>query len=232
MPDQPRSERFKTTAPQIPGVSAPASATSATSQPGFKPLRFAAFLAAVFLSLLIVRWILHPKAPEARVATPPPQIEVPPPAADPSAALPHVTEAEPGVATVSEMSKPWSSKNFFYRNHFSGQTVSAILIRLPAGSASQASGYWAFSLTTPYGNCQFEYVTDLDKLRNDYGYRAAKHPMVGNPCSRSVFDPTKLMSIPGGVWVRGAIAQGSDLRPPLGIEIEIHGQGILATRME
>jgi len=61
---------------------------------------------------------------------------------------------------------------------------------------------------------------------------AAQHPMVGNPCSRSLFDPTKLMSIPGGVWVRGAIAQGSDLRPPLMIEIEVHGQNILATRME
>jgi hypothetical protein len=230
MPDQPRSERFKATAPQIPGVSAPNTATA--SQPGFKPLRFAAFLAAVFLSLLIVRWILHPKTPEARVAAPPPQIELPPPAADPNAALPHVTEAEPGVATVNEMSKPWTSKNFFYRNRLSGQNVSAMLVRLPTGSAGQASSYWAFSLATPFGNCQFEYVTDLDKLRNDYGYRAAKHPMVGNPCSRSVFDPTKLVSIPGGVWVRGAIAQGSDLRPPLGIEIEIHGQDILAVRME
>lgn len=230
MPDQPRSERFKAPAPQIPGVAAPN--TSAATQPGFKPLRFAAFLGAVFLSLLIVRWILHPKAPEARIAAPPPQIEVPPPAPDPNAALPHVTEAEPGVATVSEMSKPWTSKNFFYRNRLSGQSVSAMLVRLPIGSPAQASGYWAFSLATPFGNCQFEFVTDLDKLRNDYGYRAAKHPMVGNPCSRSVFDPTKLISIPGGIWVRGAIAQGSDLRPPLGIEIEIHGQDILAIRME
>src|SRR5437764_11535821 len=113
MPDQPRSDRFKASAPQIPGVSP---AAPAGAQPGFKPLRFAVFLGAVFFSLLIVRWILHPKSPEARIATPPPQIEVPPPAPDPSAELPHVTEAEPGVATVSEMSKPWTSKNFFYRN--------------------------------------------------------------------------------------------------------------------
>ena len=231
MPDQPRSERFNATSPQIPGV-APSHSVSSATQPGFKPLRFAAFLAAVFLSLLIVRWILHSKSPQARVVTPPPQIEVPPPAADPNAALPHVTEAEPGLATVNEMSKPWTSKNFFYRNRLTGQNVSAILIRLPGGSPVQGSGYWAFSSTTPFGNCQFEYVTDLDKLRSDYGYAAARHPMVGNPCSRTVFDPTKLMSIPGGIWVRGAIAQGSDLRPPLGIEIEVHGQDILATRME
>jgi hypothetical protein len=56
--------------------------------------------------------------------------------------------------------------------------------------------------------------------------------MVGNPCSRSLFDPLKIMNIPGGVWVRGAIAQGSDLRPPLGIELEIRGKDILAARME
>lgn len=230
MPDQPRSERFKATSPQIPGVAQ--SPAASAQQTGFKPLRFAAFLAAVFLSLLIVRWILHPKSPQARVATPPPQIEVPPAAADPNATLPHVSEAEPGLATVNEMSKPWTSKNFFYRNRLTGQNVSAIVIRLPGGSPTQSSGYWAFSSTTPFGNCQFEYVTDLEKLRRDYGYTAARHPMVGNPCSRTVFDPTKLMSIPGGIWVRGAIAQGSDLRPPLGIEIEVHGQDILATRME
>ena len=230
MPDQPRSERFKTVAPKIPGVAAPA--PSAGAQPGFKPLRFAAFLGAVFLALVIVRFILHPRAPQARTATPPPQIEVPPPAADPNAAIPRVSDAEPSLATVSEMSKPWTSKSFFYRNRLSGQNISALLIRLPSGSPNQASGYWAFSTTSPFGNCELEYVTDLEKLRKDYSYSAARHPMVGNPCSRSVFDPTKLMSIPGGIWVRGAIAQGSDLRPPLRIEIEVHGQEILATRME
>src|SRR5215831_15544061 len=99
MPDQPRSERFKAAAPQIPGASV--STPSNTTRPGFKPLRFAVFLGAIFLSLLIVRWMLHPKTPEARVATPPPQIEVPPPAAAPNAALPHVTETEPLVAIVS-----------------------------------------------------------------------------------------------------------------------------------
>jgi hypothetical protein len=48
-----------------------------------------------------------------------------------------------------------------------------------------------------------------------------------------VFDPLKMMNIPGSVlWVRGAIVQGSDLRPPLGIEVEIHDRQILAARME
>jgi hypothetical protein len=103
---------------------------------------------------------------------------------------------------------------------------------LPTGSASSPASYWALSLNAPFGNCRLEYVTNLEKLRTDYDFRAAKHPMVGNPCSRTVYDPLKMMNIPGSVWVRGAIAQGSDLRPPLGIEVEIRDRQILAARME
>jgi hypothetical protein len=56
--------------------------------------------------------------------------------------------------------------------------------------------------------------------------------MVGNPCNRTVYDPTKLSNLPSNVWVRGAIVQGSDLRPPLGIEIRVQGKNIQAIRME
>jgi hypothetical protein len=56
--------------------------------------------------------------------------------------------------------------------------------------------------------------------------------MVGKPCSRSVFDPLKMANIAGDFWVRGSIAQGSDVRPPLGIELKIQGKKILAVRME
>src|SRR5438132_11878803 len=88
------------------------------------------------------------------------------------------------------------------------------------GSASQASGYWAFSVNAPYGNCRLEYITDLAKLKTDYDFQAAKHPMVGNPCSRTLFDPLKMVSLPGGnIFARGGIVQGSDLRPPFGIEL-------------
>jgi hypothetical protein len=229
MPDQPPSRRFKTDMPQIPGVSAQAPRT----QPGFKPVRLIAFVAALAFCLLLVRWAMRPKAPEASPTTPPtPQIEIPPPAVDVNATLPHATESRPGIATLDEMAQPWASKDFFYKNRLSGENVPAVLVRLPAGSASQPGSYWAFSLNAPFGNCKLEYVADIEKLRTDYGFRAAKHPMVGNPCSRTLYDPLKMMNIPGGVWVRGAIAQGSALRPPLGIEVEIRGKEILAARME
>ncbi|HEX8710813.1 MAG TPA: hypothetical protein VF730_02985 [Terracidiphilus sp.] len=118
------------------------------------------------------------------------------------------------------------------RNGLTGENVPALLIRLPASSASQANGYWAFSMNAPYGDCKLEYVKDLAKLRSDYGFKGARHPMVGNPCSRTLYDPLKLSNLPGDVWVRGAIVQGSDLRPPLGIELNVQGKSIQAVRME
>jgi hypothetical protein len=227
MPDQPPSERSKMDLPQVPGIS-----SRAASPPGFKPVRLIGFLAVLVFSLILVRWLMLPRASQAPPAAPTPQIEVPAPAPDANAALPHATESEPSIAGVEEMVTPWASKDFVYINRASGENVPAILIHLPTGSPSQPASYWAFSLNAPFGNCRLEYVKDLEKLRTDYGFHGAKHPMVGNPCSRTVYDPLKMMNIPGSVWVRGAIVQGSDLRPPLGIEVEIRDKQILAARME
>jgi len=229
MTNQPPPDRFKTEMPQIPGVSAQGPPQETLR---FKPMRLVGFLAALIVCLLIVRWILRPKTADLPVAPQPAQIEVPAPVASPSAAIPNATEAQPGIASVSEMAKPWSSKEFMFRNRLTGENVPALLIRLSSGSPSQSSGYWAFALNAPYQNCRFEYVQDLNTLRSDYGYRAARHPMLANPCSRTVFDPLKMTSLPGGIWVRGSIEQGGDLRPPLGIEVEIQGNQILAVRME
>jgi len=229
MTDQPSSDRFKTEMPRIPGVSGPG--TRSAANPAVK---LVVGLLALFLVVFLgARWALRPKPAEPKQAEQQPQIEVPSPAPDPSTLVPHATEAEPGIAEVAEMAKPWSVKEFYFRNGLTGENVPALLVRLPGGSASQASGYWAFSKNSPFGNCKLEYITDLDKLKNEYGFRAAKHPMVGNPCSHTVFDPAKTAVLPGSeVWVRGAIVQGSDLRPPLGIEIKIQGKNILAVRTE
>jgi hypothetical protein len=230
MADQPPSERFKSEMPQIPGVSGSGQRGSPSNSPATRlVVGLVAMLLVVFLG---ARWALRPKHGNPRPAEQQPQIEVPSPAPDPSTLLPHATEANPGIADVTEMAKPWSSKQFYIRNRLSGENIPALLVRLPGGSASQANGYWAFSLNSPYGNCQLEYLTDLDKLKNDYGFQGAKHPMVGNPCSHTVFDPLKMTNLPGNVWVRGAIVQGSDLRPPLGIELKIQGKDILAVRTE
>jgi hypothetical protein len=56
--------------------------------------------------------------------------------------------------------------------------------------------------------------------------------MVGNPCSRTLFDPLRMTTLPGNFLARGAIAQGSDLRPPLAVELKMRGKDILAVRAE
>jgi len=230
MSDQSPTDRYKADMPQIPGVSAPGGRAGIFRNP---TVRLVGGLLAILLVVFLgARWLLRPHHTELPPAEPPPKIEVPSPAPDPNAALPHATEQEPGVASVAEMAQPWSSKKFFMRNGLTGENVAGLLIRLPSAAAGQDSAYWAFELNAPYGNCQLEFVTDLKALRNEYDFKAAKHPMVGNPCSRTVYDPTKLTNLPGNVWVRGAIVQGSDLRPPLGIEVRVRGKNIEAVRME
>jgi len=230
MTDQPPSDRFKSDMPQIPGVATP-SPRAAGSNPAIKLM--IGLLAVLLIVFVGARWALHSKRDQAKATQEQPEIEVPSPAPDPSTLLPHATETNPGIAQVAEMSKPWSSKEFFIRDKLTGDNIPSLLIRLPTGSASQSAGYWAFAINSAYGNCKLEYITDLEKLKNEYGFPAPKHPMVGNPCSRTVFDPLKTASLPGSeVWVRGAIVQGSDLRPPLGVEIQVQGKDILAIRAE
>lgn len=228
---EPQAKRFNADMPQIPGVIA---GGPSRKQPSINPaIPLGIGIAAVVLvALLGARLVSHPKPVEPVVAAPPPQIEVAAPAVDPNSLLPHATGAAPEIATVAEMSKPWTSKSFFFVNHLTGENVPAILVRLPQGSPNQPEGYWAFEVNAAFGNCRLEFITDLTHLTNDYGFQSARHPMVGNPCSRSVFDPTKMSEIPGNFWVRGLQVQGSDVRPPLGIELQVKSKNILALRME
>lgn len=229
-PQQAQPDRFKAEMPQIPGVSSGIGQPSLASNPAVRLVAGLVVLLLVFF--LVSKLFSRPKHTEPVIAAAPPQIDVPAPAPDPTAAMPLSTESDPDIATVGDMAKPWSSRDFFFVDRATGENVPALLIRLPGGSATQSEGYWALALKAPFGNCQLEYVSDVEKLKIEYDFRAAKHPMVGNPCSRTVFDPVKMASVQGNVWVRGAIVQGSDLRPPLGIEVKIQGKNILAVRME
>jgi hypothetical protein len=230
MAEPPNPDRFKSDMPRIPGVSDAAAARKRLQKP---PIASVALLLTVLLFVAIAaHFVMRPRRTEIASPAAPPQLEVPSPAPDPSAALPHASKLDPIVASIDEMSKPWSFKEFLFRDPLSGENIPALLIRLPSATASQSSAYWGLAMTAAYGSCRLEYLTDLNKLRDDYGFRAAKHPMVGNPCSRTVFDPEKLTKVGGNIWVRGAILQGADLRPPLGIEIQIQGKNIMAIRRE
>jgi hypothetical protein len=227
MADQFPSERLSSEVSRHAGVYAGQEITAA-----LKPARLATFVFASMFFLLAAGWLLKPAPASKSAPGPLPRIDVPPAAVDASAMAPHATEKAPEIASIKEMAKPWSVKEFFYTNPRSGESVPGLLVRLPSGAVTQSSGYWALVMNAAYGNCQLEYISDSRRLAAEYGFRDARHPMVGNPCSRTVFDPLKISNLSGTVWARGGIVQGSDLRPPLGIEIEIHGDAILAVRME
>jgi hypothetical protein len=220
-------DRFKAEMPSIPGI---ADGSKPPSN-AVAPLKVVGGLVVVVIVIVAAGSLfVHSRRSTSPSGDASSQVEVPAP--DLGNPPPQSPPPMRGIATVETMAKPWSSKNFDYRDGLSGERIPSLLLRLPGGSAGQSAGYWAFALKAPYGNCQLELVSDLAKLKGEYGYQAARHPMVGNPCSRSVFDPTKMSNLPGNVWVRGAMVQGSDLRPPLGIEVKIAGKDIIAVRME
>lgn len=128
------------------------------------------------------------------------------------------------IATTDELSKAWSARKFLYRSPYTGEDVPALVVRVPGGS------FWAISLREPYGSCQLEYVTDLEKLRSQYHFNA-EHPMVVNPCGRIIYDLGRYGNGPNGL-VRGAVVRGTGVRPPFGIEIQTEGKNIVAVRIE
>jgi hypothetical protein len=221
-------DRFKAESPKIPGVGELQRKPS-----GLDPKQLAGLVAAAILVAgLLVYWAASRKPHVNPAAATPAELQIPTPTPSPAAPPPSETNAEQVIATVAEMGKAWSSKEFIYHDAFSVLTREAMLVRLPKGSATQSSGYWAFAMNAAYGSCKLEYITDVNRLRDEYGYRQGTHPMVGDPCSRSVIDPMKMSVMPGNVWVRGGVVQGVDVRPPLEIEIIVKGQKIIANRME
>lgn len=128
------------------------------------------------------------------------------------------------IATTDELSKPWSSKQFLYRDDLLARTEPAMVVRLPGNA------YWGFSLVEPFGNCKLEYETNFEKLRTAYDFNS-DHPMVVDPCNHAVFD---LLQYGGSssAQVRGALVHGMGVRPPIAIEIEQHGNEIRAGRIE
>jgi hypothetical protein len=235
MTDEKKVDPFKPQQPAIPGVApgepkakpeAPPSPELASTSPQENgiPAALIASLAVGVLLLIggVIFWShLSSSKPVSASA------ETPAPAAAPAPKAAANEPVGPGpVATTDELAKAWSSKRFMFRNTLSGQIEPAMVVRLPRGD------YWGFSLLEPFGNCELEYVGDLDKLRNEYHYRA-DHPMVGDPCNHTVYD---LLKYGGGAssdeLVRGEIVQGNGIRPPMAIEIRADGKQIIAVRGE
>jgi hypothetical protein len=238
MPNGTKVEPFKPKQPQIPGVPAdsgvkkaappkPSDSPPSTPPPQASsrqiPPSWVGLAAGFVVTVVGIAWWAHsssvkPAAASAAVEEPP---AVAPEPANPEENLP----VGPGpIATTGELAKPWSAKRFVFRNPLNSEQTNALAVRLPGGAL------WGISLREPYGTCELEYVTDLEKLRSEYDFRA-QHPMVVNPCNRTVYDLARYGGGPNGL-VRGEIVRGVAVRPPIAIEVEARGNHIVAVRME
>lgn len=232
--DREKPDRFKAQMPQIPGV--PVHPAGASGNPLWALLRAKTLGPAavlIVLGSLGVWFYLH--APRASAPAPPAgtptagaAAEVAP--ATPPAAAGSAPSGPVVVATLEELSQPWSAKPFVFHKRLGSEAVAAMIIRLP-GPAKNISSYWAFSLEEPFGRCQLEFETDRAKLSDKYSYPAA-HPMVVDPCTGTLFDPLKLGTLPDGAWTRGEIVHGSGFRPPFSIQLELRGNQLIATQIE
>lgn len=128
------------------------------------------------------------------------------------------------IATTAELNKTWSSKRFLFRAPETADDVPAMVVKLPGDVL------WAISMRAPFGTCDLEYVTNLQKLATQYQL-TADHPMVADSCTHTVYDLTRYGSGPNGV-VRGAIVKGEGIRPPIAIEVRARGKEVVATRIE
>jgi hypothetical protein len=182
-------------------------------------------IAAIIIGLVSLALFLwkHSSAPNQSEAVPAalPVVDLLPVTAQPAVILP----VGPGpVATTAELAKGWSSKRFVFRSAQTSDDIPALVVHLPSGV------YWGLSLREPYGNCELEYVTDLQRLARVYDFQA-DHPMVGDPCNHAVYDLARYGTGPNGA-VRGAIVSGQGVRPPTAIEIKVRGKQVLATQLE
>jgi len=227
-PAENTSRRFRPDMPQIPGVGQ--DFQPPTQGPGGldsqRLLLIAGIAAAVILLGAILLWrgrskpdaAANPISNAETAETPAPPDALPTPAAQPF-------DGTTVAATVGELSKPWSAKQFTFVKPFTRENIPAMVVRLPGGSL------WAFSLQGPLGRCDLEFVADLDKLASQYKYKAG-HPMVVSPCDGTVYDPLKIGALGGDTWARGEIVRGSSLRPPISIDVKVRGSSIMADGIE
>ncbi len=225
-----RGSRFQTQMPQIPGVSGSAAPNQRNQS---KRIWIAVAAGAVLLIGCVVGWRMMSgsrgtNAPETQDLTPSPApAELPPPP-------PPATTEQRGtneIGTLTELSQPWAAKKFQYSHLITRGSVPAIAIRLPGGNGRSASSYWGIMLKAPYGQCDLEYITDLNQISAKFGYRAS-HPMIVDPCTSTVYDPLQTGTLPNGTWARGEIVQGAGFRPPMQVEILIQGDKLVAGRAE
>lgn len=238
---KPKFDPFKAEDPVLPGVPRKTAGAPASAATGFKldfkdPKVMAAGGAGLAVLLLLMWFGLGSSKPKAGVSSSPAaSASAETPAATSSAvaapsppAGPAVVSLPGVVGTIEEFPLAWSTKKILVQK--ATGRVPALIIRLPGGSPRRAETYWGLLLTSPYGRCELEYVDDLKRIADDFGYRA-RHPMVVDPCNLTVFNPLAMGDV-GGIIARGEVVQGTTIRPPLAMELKIDGNRIMVLQTE
>jgi hypothetical protein len=225
----PPKPRFSADMPNIPGVTG-AVAHEEQALIGTNWGRAAVAVGALLVLGSIGAWMMtRTTHREAEAVIP---VLQPSPAVDELPARP-VTRAPitSEIGTVDQLAAPWSAKKFTYTRPLNGQQFPAIAIRLPGTNGHTASSYWVILLKSPFGNCPLEYISDTKEISSRFGF-SVTHPMIADACSNTLYDPTRMGTLPNGSWARGEIVQGAGYRPPLQIEIRLDGDKLISVRSE
>jgi len=225
----PPKPRFSADMPNIPGVTG-AAAHEELSLTGTNWGRAAIAVGALLVLGSLGAWMMtRTTHHEAEAVIP---VLQPSPAVDelPARPVSHAPISNE-IGTVDQLSAPWSAKKFTYTRTLNGQQFPAIAIRLPGTNGRTAASYWVILLKSPFGNCALEYISDTKEISSRFGF-TANHPMIADACSNTLYDPTRMGTLPNGSWARGEIVQGSGFRPPLQIEIRLDGDKLISVRSE
>jgi hypothetical protein len=226
----PPKPRFSADMPNIPGVTG-AAAQEQQDRTGTNWGRAAIAVGALLVLGSIGAWFMTRTTHHETDAAAVPSLQ-PSPAVDELPALPVPRAATSNeIGTADQFANPWSAKKFTYTRPLNGQQIPAIAIRLPGTNGRTAASYWVILLKSPFGNCPLEYISDTKEISSRFGF-SASHPMIADACSNTLYDPTRMGTLPNGSWARGEIVQGTGYRPPLQIEIRLDGDKLISVRSE
>jgi hypothetical protein len=224
----PPKPRFSADMPNIPGVTG-AVEREEKAIIGTNWGRAAVAIVALLVLGSIGAWLMT-RSTHTETAVAAPELQ-PSPAVNELPARPSARSTSNEIGTVDQLEAPWSAKKFTYTRSLNGQQTPAIAIRLPGTNGHTTSSYWVILLKTPFGNCPLEYISDPQEISRRFGFNT-NHPMIADACSNTLYDPTRMSTLPNGSWARGEIVQGSGFRPPLQIEIRMDGNKLFSVRSE
>jgi hypothetical protein len=225
----PPKPRFSADMPNIPGVTG-AAHREEQERTGTNWTRAAIAVAALLILGSAGAWMMTRTTHTEPAAVVP--VLQPSPAVDelPARSVTHAATSSE-IGTTEQLANPWSAKKFTYTRPLNGQQIPAIAIRLPGTNGHTAASFWVILLKSPFGNCPLEYISDTKEVSSRFGF-SSSHPMIADACSNTLYDPTRMGTLPNGSWARGEIVQGSGFRPPLQIEIRMDGDKLISVRSE